>query len=535
MSNRELVFLVYLYSQCLYNFIFTMSVLRNPHTTHSHQINESTFKNDYKHCGLAGKADFIDPPFPAQIQHRENGLDMSSSITVARTAYHHPGNNLKTMIDPQKEARTSFKMGDNEKCGMNGETEQNKSFQPRTENIRMNPRIDITEVKNKFMTSDVPNGDSKKCNSKGTNYSEEHQWQNVNSKQRACGNHYTVASANDHIHANTNNKIRFQTSTQNMYSPHPNIKPSGPNHAEAANLRGCTSVPTGDCKHPRNQKDWTILRDVFPRYRGENLRNPRVPDDRYTTSIKMGKTKDLKFMSEHAGRYNEISPGYMYPLERTNIERNHSDIPEGDGLMHMSKSSNNCFYRNPNMKTRLITTRNKNRNQSAVNFGNSGRHYESTTDASYTAHAPESHPEIHAKTKPHDKTVNNLVPLRYREQYSTAEYSTSNNNSNKQLATITTSDFNDKKCYKKLELNEVKLESLKRSHWDKNYLQNRKGEHMMITQCSTQDDLYRPPGVDAYRKEKQLHDSGWLQRSNVPIGTLGKHIEGCHKGWYNGR
>ena len=25
---------------------------------------------------------------------------------------------------------------------------------------------------------------------------------------------------------------------------------------------------------------------------------------------------------------------------------------------------------------------------------------------------------------------------------------------------------------------------------------------------------------------------GWLQRSNVPLGTMGKHIGGCHKGWY---
>jgi hypothetical protein len=498
-----------------------MSVLRNPPSL-SHRINESTFKNDYKHCGLSGKADFIDPPVPSQIQHRENGLDMSSSITCARSAYPDPGNNEKTTIDPQKEARTSFTMGDNEKCGINGETEQNKSFQPPSDR---SPRKDITTVKNKFMLSDVPNGDSKKCNSKGTNYSEEHKWHIVDARQKACSNHYTVASANDHIHANTNNQVRFQTSAQNNYSAHPNI-PYLPDHAVAANLRGATSVPTGDPRHPRNQKDWVQLRNVFPRYTG-NLRNPRIPDDRYTTNIKMGKTRDLKFITEQADRYNQISPDYMYPLERTNIERNHSDVPEGDGLMNMSKSTNNCVYQDPGQQDRTPTGRNKSRNESFVNFGNSGRHYESTTDASYTAITPGAHPDIHAKTKAHDRTVNNLVPLRYKEQYST--------DNTGQLATITTSNFNDKKTYKKLELNEVKLDSLRRSHWDKNYLQNSSGENMMMAQQSTQDDLYRPPERKAYTKAQQLHDFGWIQRSNVPIGTLGEHIPGCHKGWYTKR
>merc|ERR1712164_31492 len=87
----------------------TMSVLRNPRVADG-CTNVSTFKNDYQHCGLASKADRIEPPLPSQIQHRENGLDMSSSISVARTAFPEPCSSARHVIDKSDFAGLAVKM-----------------------------------------------------------------------------------------------------------------------------------------------------------------------------------------------------------------------------------------------------------------------------------------------------------------------------------------------------------------------------------------------------------------------------------------
>jgi len=94
------------------------------------------------------------------------------------------------------------------------------------------------------------------------------------------------------------------------------------------------------------------------------------------------------------------------------------------------------------------------------------------------------------------------------------------------MATITMSDFDNKKKYEKLKLNKTKLTNLRCSHI---FMKNHEEKSALD---STQDDLYRPPTKAAYHSIQHEHDSGWLQRSNVPLGTLGNQIPGCHKGWY---
>merc|ERR1712004_818222 len=82
-------------------------------------------------------------------------------------------------------------------------------------------------------------------------------------------------------------------------------------------------------------------------------------------------------------------------------------------------------------------------------------------------------------------------------------------------------DF-DSKNYKKMKINPIAMNNLKSSHW-----QQPLGNQTFFS--STMDDLYKPPSTKA---TKCLTDPGWLQRSNVPLGTLGKYITGSHKGWY---
>merc|ERR1712139_193613 len=501
-----------------------MSVLRNPRVagdeTYLNNVYRSTFKNDYRNCGQSKKADFIDPPKPAKIQHCENGLDMSKSASVARTGFKDPtGVNSQVTIDRGLAYHTNFQIGDD---GPTGKTVMSGFYQPR----EVAPVCDTKAVKNKWMSSAVPEGDREKLNNPDTTstfYTEQYKGYACGPKERAISKHYTVASANDHIHASNNSGQRFQTSTQNIYSAHPTDKPIPSSRPYASIDRGYSSVPTGDLKHPRLRKDLVDLRDVYPKYNqkelSETLRNRQNQvDDRYTTSIKLGEGNGCNtgnnFSTEQAGRYNAFSYEDMYPLERTKIERNHSDVPQGDGVKHMSKSLNNFFFK-PNFRPNSL--RKVERNQSFVNFGDEKECYESTTDASYTAMSPQAHPEIKLKTSSNQKGVDNIVPLKYKAQYSTGQ---------NRMATITMSDFNDKKRYQKLQLNQTKLESLRCSHL---FMKNHE-EHTAID--STQDELYRPPAKTAYGAVSQEHDAGWLQRSNVPLGTLGTHISGCHKGWY---
>ena len=47
-------------------------------------------------------------------------------------------------------------------------------------------------------------------------------------------------------------------------------------------------------------------------------------------------------------------------------------------------------------------------------------------------------------------------------------------------------------------------------------------------------ELENETAKNGQSKQKEcIREVGWLQKSNVPIGTMGKYIEGCHQGWYN--
>jgi len=251
-------------------------------------------------------------------------------------------------------------------------------------------------------------------------------------------------------------------------------------------------------------------------------RNAMV-DDRYTTNIKMGNTrKPSSFPSpcntEQSRRFEAIRYDDMYPVERTNIERNHSDVPQGDEIQHMTKTMNSINYKPYNSSRSKL---NKiNRNESFVNFGAAQSSYESTTDSSYTAIGAQAHPQIKLKTRCNKVDIDNIVPLPYTEQYITTK---------PKMSTITMDDFDHKTEYSKLKLDDDRLNNLRCSHI---FRRSEEATTVRGIGKSTQDDLYRPPSRSAFNTIQHEHDPGWLQRSNVPLGTLGNHISGCHKGWY---
>jgi len=486
-------------------------------------VYKSTFKTDYFTVGCVKKQAIFDPPKPAQLQHRENGLDMSKSVSVARTGFPDPTN--KSSPHTYKETdlvyKTNFKIG--ESGPMQGDTVMSHFFQA----SKVEPVADTKSIKNKWMTSYVPNGDPEKVNNRVTHYAKHYPGYECQQQKRATSKHYTVG--NSVTHAHDVGKERFHTSNRSTYPAHPSDGVITSSRPYAAIERSRHSVPSGDKDHPKLliQNIGTSLRQVYPRYNRSNISDSQkwranMVDDRYITNIKMGNMQQSAFPTEcnteQSSRFGAFAAADMYPLERTNIweKRNHSDVPQGDEIQHMSKTMNTTNYK-PHNPDR-VNIHKPNRNLSFVNFGDASSHFESTTDASYVAIEPAAHPEIKCKTKC-NKYDTNVAPLPYKEQ----------EDGKPKMSTITMDDFDNKKSYQRLKLHAERKKNLKCSHI---FRKHEEDNSVKGIGTSTQDDLYRPPAKSAFTNITHEHDPGWLQRSNVPLGTLGTHIPGCHKGWY---
>jgi len=317
-----------------------MSVLKQGHydQTFLGNVYCSTFKHDYNtRAANTKKQAMIEPQAPAKIQHTAAGVDMSSSVSMARHAFPDPTSKAEATVKNRTLYDTNFKLGHKEPCS--GRTVMKDFFQPR----RGAKVLDITSIKNKWMSADVPNGDPEKNNlNKETLYA--HQFKNYSNHASApekLGNTYVTHIPDPLSH----NEQRFQTLAQQNFPAHTNNTHHHQSHAEASFERGCTSVPQGDINHDRvkNSFGQVTLRSVYPSYRRNAILDARIyrsnfVDRRYTTSIKMGDNRLRNNRTEQSGRYMPIPVNQMYPLQRTNIERNHSDVPQGDSEHHMDST-----------------------------------------------------------------------------------------------------------------------------------------------------------------------------------------------------
>ena len=226
----------------------------------------------------------------------------------------------------------------------------------------------------------------------------------------------------------------------------------------------------------------------------------------------------------------------MYPLERTSIERNHSDIPQGDEQQHMHHTVSGSFYQPYDVSKNKFTNVSKlqHRNKSFVHLGGHEKDafntFLSTTDASYLCQDVKSNsPKKFLKTGSFDKNkIDHVKPLPYKDLYDANKDKKNEKKRTDSNPTITQVDFPRHDQYSKLKLNEVPLKHLKCSHWR----QPLRKETYFTT---TNSDFYKPKDKNQDQNDKivvKTPEKGWLQKSNVPLGTMGKHIEGCHKGWY---
>jgi hypothetical protein len=528
-----------------------MSLLKyeNNNSTYLNKVYQSTFKNDYFNPNTTKRQSQIEPPSPAEILHKDHNLNMSSSISMARTGYPIRNQSEKTN---KKDLifQSNFKLGDEQKIPI-ADPITSTFFQPPN---KYEPIPDTTEIANTFMQSHVPNGDPEK-NIIGNESVYKEQFRGhktIKIPDRAYSKHYFSESAKYKADPKFLQQHWYKTSQQESHDP--KIKQGikkGPAHSklESNKLRSNSSVPTGDKDHLRMKHTTTQLQDSFKSFNSKDIMSAtnyrkNLVDSRYTTSIKLSDVHKIDntnkignnydyHQSENKNKYTAIPVNMMYPLERTDIERNYSDIPQGDEMQHMDSTTASHFFKDysniiNSQKNIIKHQRSRTRNKSYVNLGLTGAHdtYLSTTDSSYLSQPPEASPEMrYLKTNSHEYrgsqgSVDHIIPLPYKDLYKPIHQ----NNT----YTITQKDFPHHDEYKKLKLNKVPLKHLKSSHWK----QPLKKETNFTT---TNSDLYKP--IDKSRDSRsdivvKKPEVGWLQKSNVPLGTMGKYIDGCHRGWY---
>ncbi|CAK8697325.1 stabilizer of axonemal microtubules 5-like [Clavelina lepadiformis] len=450
---------------------------------------KSTFHKDYVPPQSNLKIEALLPPKPSEFMHQDL-TKIDSNVSETREAYPPK----ETIHDDTRDKysslyKTNFKMNSDSRIDVFS-TSHDEYFKP----IPTAP-TDVSKLGKVWMKSSLPQGDKEKADEPISNYRQSflghdmktHKAKHVESQHRSGKSTITGDSLR-----------RFNTTHDSAFTGmHVDPAKPVPKHT-------VSSIPEGDKEQV--VENTTIMKQSYqPSFLTyESQDSFKAYKQLYATNYKM---KDIhgtfdKYLSTQAESYKPISQSSR---EKRNRDRNASDIPEGDldpFRAHERTSSTVARSHHKPLDLRRARVPRVNGSQlrtfSNVQLGakeHASNFYSTTCDSTYKA---VSVPWVRADSYP----ITN-VPLKYYGDEKTSP--------------TTWSDF-PAHDMAKFQPHEAAHNSLRTTHFlpplgDERYFSTSHNSH------------YTPKQI-----EKLAVDLGRLQRSSVPIGTMGKFIQGCYNG-----
>ncbi|KAJ8304077.1 hypothetical protein KUTeg_017660 [Tegillarca granosa] len=435
----------------------------------------SIFKQDYPAYDHYGRGPEAERPMLAEVMHRDtNHFPNKESETVSSFEYRYLPKPVVLNVH-EKLRSTNFKMDADLNKVNSFETVHDSYFTP-----KMNWNYERTQPTTNISESHIPQGDPDKAPDPWSDYRDRFRGHDttkfriVKAPSMHEGGPPTIKGDARTTNFDTTNKDTFQGEWQNPVQTLP--APTG------------TSVPNGDPSKEYTQK--TTMQESFPDLSSQN---DYKPYNQAFVSSKLGKT-NFKQQDGH-GKYNDYmstaTVSYLpsaIPVERfrPGKHRNHSDLPEGDmdrsrGTERVNMTTSRFYHGSParGLHNTIISGANL-RTKSNVLFGEpqlTSNYYDTTTEDTFK---PVTVPYTYNRAKFYKSSD---VPLDYYNK-SEPKFSTQWN------------------IYYPF------LFQLKKSH----ILPALSGPQNLAT---THQLMFTPKQVDRY-----VYDSGRLQKSSVPLGTM---------------
>ncbi|XP_041361242.1 testis-expressed protein 45-like [Gigantopelta aegis] len=450
----------------------------------------SIFKQDYPAYSHYGREDPAVPPKLAEVMHKDDRhFNNRASETVSSYEYRFLEKPVLMDVHTRLSA-TNFKMDSDTSKFKLFDTTHNSYFRPMMDKNfkRPQPTQNISE-------SHIPNGDQEKEQIPLSDYREKFQGHDtrifkiVKAPSMHEGGPPTIKGDDRHVHFHTSQREEFPGKWQPRVPSLP--APTG------------TNVPKGDpdkeCLMDTTMRTSFVYQQDAIHFKPYN--RSEVSGELLKTNVKHfdgnGTWNDYKSISAEAFKPKTVIVKRYEPKTR----RNHSDLPEGDrdpnrDCERMSTTTNNLFIgTHPRGLHNTIISGANIRTKSNVLFGAptmQGTYYNPTTGSTYQ---PKSVPYLYNRTKFRKA---NAIPVKYYTDLVTQPTAWSDYQNPRQ---------------DKTNPNDAALENLKKSH-----IFPPPEKDMFFK--TTYRDLYTPKEAEQYS-----YDSGRLQYSSVPLGTLRKSAQ----------
>jgi len=450
------------------------------HNDGTHSSLKSIFKKDYVPWDISHRPPASVPPFPAEVLHRDARF-FNEKASETTNAYPSKSVPRSAQKDTNILRCTNFKMDRDLSKFDSFHTTHSAHYQPPAGGASRHQLSDNPQE------SFIPQGDPDKAPQPISDYRDRYRGHGVGTPFKAPSMHQggpSTITGDGRLH-------HFGTTHNNTFngSSYPRI------HSFPAPVG--TNIPQGDKDKETTMQ--TIMQGSFIQHDPSDLK-------KYDKGGVMGKLQRTNFKQADGHRtwdtYLSTMEEHYRPV-RTGVSRsappnhrNHSDFPEGDYDTGRNADrfnlTTNRFYHGSVLTPRpnIVSGADK-RTKSNVWFGEptlDDQFYSTTVDSTFTAL------DIKPKnTERPDLNTRSAVPVNYYP--------------NEKHNTTTWSDFQNPK-QKKMIPNPVGIDELKKSHID--------APLGGVRQFSTEHlDQYTPKRIG-----RIPIDSGRLQRSTVPLGTL---------------
>ncbi|XP_005092049.1 uncharacterized protein LOC101845903 [Aplysia californica] len=446
---------------------------------------QSVFKKDFPEHGTYGRADLAKPPRLGDVMHIDDRFNERASETVK--AFEYQSIPKPVLLDvANKLSHTNFKM-DSDTSKINSfHTTHNHFFKPKMgDTFSPLQQIQTTQV------SSVPQGDREKAEKPISDY--KYKFTGIdttkNRVERARCMHDdgppTIKGDNRLGHFTSVSRTQFQGD----WAPKVPILPVPPSY----------NVPVGD---PDKEKTkWSVMQSSYDDY--TDALKSHTPFDTQGVSSKLRKTNYKERDGHGVWDSYETTMTSAFPAKTVDLSRsspskhrNESDFPPGDreairDKERMSLTTSRFYHGSPalGLHNRIVSGANR-RTQSNVWFGDPDldkRYYSTSTKEVFQ---PKRVPYSYDRQSHY---IPSSIPIDYCRNSMTYEATTS-------------TDFPDPR-QERMVPNAKALESLQSSHI--------KPPQKHMTFNTTHQDEFVPKPLQNF-----VYDSGRLQRSSVPLGTM---------------